>query len=265
MTEEAPPAVKKLLEAWLTNTLTSILDKPAYEAARENARICIAPTVAEQNDPLPPETSITHNVNIAEIVYALEKLEPKVKWPQKMRSDPSTRESNAFCEFHQEQGHKTEDCIALMQEVVNMLHQRHLKELLSDRGGTNFAPGPEQHKGLSKPPSRTRTIQMIMGGSGDTLKFTTTHKLKRSIIHEWYDELEESTIFNNSDTHGLVLPHYDALVINLRILDTNVRLIMMDDGSSTCIIHPRVLAQMKLEDKIVSHCITLTGFNNAIE
>ncbi|XP_019257251.1 PREDICTED: uncharacterized protein LOC109235545 [Nicotiana attenuata] len=39
---------------------------------------------------------------------------------------------------------------------------------------------------------------------------------------------------------------------------------MVDDGSGACIIHPRVLTQMKLEDRIVPRCITLTGFNNIV-
>ncbi|XP_019261572.1 PREDICTED: uncharacterized protein LOC109239459 [Nicotiana attenuata] len=110
---------------------------------------------------------------------------------------------------------------------------------------------------------------MITGGGDDasinSVKFTTTHKLKRSITHEQYDELEESIIFDKSNTHGLVFPHYDALVITLRILDAYVKRIMVDDGSGACIIHPRVLAQMKLEDRIVLRCITLTGFNNTAE
>ncbi|XP_070049921.1 uncharacterized protein [Nicotiana tomentosiformis] len=186
-----------------------------------------------------------------------------------MRSDPSTRKSNALYESHQERGHKTEDCIALRQEVVNMLYQGYLKEQLSDRGRANFSRGREQHQGPPKPPSPSHTIQMIIGGSDDasinSVKFTMTHKLKRSITHERYDEFEESIIFNKSDTHGLVFPHYEALVITLRILDTDVKRIMVDDGSGACIIHPRVLAQMKLEDKIVPRCITLTGFNNAVE
>ncbi|XP_019246259.1 PREDICTED: uncharacterized protein LOC109225904 [Nicotiana attenuata] len=98
-----------------------------------------------------------------------------------------------------------------------------------------------------------------------SVKFTTTHKLKRLITHEQYDELEESIIFDKSDTNGLVFPHYDALVITLRILDTDVRQIVVDDGSGACIIQPRVLAHMRLEDKIVPRCITLTDFNNAVE
>ncbi|XP_019252749.1 PREDICTED: uncharacterized protein LOC109231544 [Nicotiana attenuata] len=63
-TEEAPPAVKTLLEAWLTNTLTSILDKPIQRTNREDARVCVAPATDEQQGP-PLVTGITHNVNDA--------------------------------------------------------------------------------------------------------------------------------------------------------------------------------------------------------
>nr|XP_009794342.1 PREDICTED: uncharacterized protein LOC104241124 [Nicotiana sylvestris] len=150
-----------------------------------------------------------------------------------------------------------------------MLRQGRLKELLSDQERTNFARGRKQHQGPPKLPSPTRTIPMIISDGGDisinNVKFTTTHNLKRLITHERYDELEESIIFDKSDTYGLVFPHYDALIITLQILDTNVRRIMVDDRSGACIIYPRVLAQMKLEDKIVFRCITLTGFNNAVE
>ncbi|XP_019248587.1 PREDICTED: uncharacterized protein LOC109227849 [Nicotiana attenuata] len=207
--------------------------------------------------------------NEREIVYALEKLDTKVQWPQKMKFDPSTRRSNVLCEFHQERGHKTDDCIGLRQEVVRMLNQGHLKELLSDRGRVNFARGCDQPQGPPKPSLPARTIQMIIGGSDDTVtnhvKFTTTHKLKRTVAHERYDGLEDSIIFDKSDTNGLSLPHYDALVITLRVADTDVKRIMVDGGSGACIIHPRVLIQMRLEDKIIPHCITLTGFNNAAE
>nr|XP_009794573.1 PREDICTED: uncharacterized protein LOC104241327 [Nicotiana sylvestris]XP_016493213.1 PREDICTED: uncharacterized protein LOC107812579 [Nicotiana tabacum] len=204
-----------------------------------------------------------------EIVYALEKLSTKVQWPQKMKSDTSTRKSNVLCEFHQERGHKTEDCIGLRQEVVRMLNQGYLKELLSDRGQANFARGRDQPQGTPKPPSPARTIQMIIGGDNDMVinhvKFTTTHKLKRTVAHERYDDLEDSIIFDKSDTNGLSFSHYDALVITLHIADTNVKRIMVDDGSDVSIIYPRVIIQMRLEDKIVPRCITLTGFNNVVE
>nr|XP_016494377.1 PREDICTED: uncharacterized protein LOC107813605 [Nicotiana tabacum] len=180
-----------------------------------------------------------HNfcVSPSEIVYALEKLGTKVQWPQKMKSDPSIRRSNVLCEFHQERGHKTDDCIGLRQEVVRMLNQGYLKELLSDRGRANFARGLGQPQGPPKPPSPACTIQIIIGGSNDMIinhvKFTTTHKLKRIVAHERYDDLEDSIIFNKSDIDGLSFPHYDALVITLRIADTDVKRVMVDDGSGT--------------------------------
>ncbi|XP_070030131.1 uncharacterized protein [Nicotiana sylvestris] len=236
---------------------------------RERHQIYVRGTImlAFRHDEGPSRPRIGTHRNEREIVYALEKLNPKVKWLQKMRSDLNTRKSNALCEFHQERGNKTEDYISLRQDAMNMLHQGHLKELLSNRGRINFTRGREQHP--PKPPSPTRTIQMIIGGGDDAsinnVKFTTTHKLKWPITHERYDELEEIIIFDKSDTHSLVFPYYDALDITLRILDKAMRQIMVDDGSGACIIHPRVLAQMKLGDKIVPRCITLTGFNNAIE
>ncbi|XP_016507694.1 uncharacterized protein LOC107825359 [Nicotiana tabacum] len=149
-----------------------------------------------------------------------------------------------------------------------MLRQGHLKEMLRDKGRNNFARGRE-HQGPPKPPSLTRTINMIIGGGDDAffngVKFTTTHKLKRSITHKRYDRLEESIIFDESDADDLTFLHNNALIITLCILDTDVKHIMVDDGSRACIIHPRVPIEMRLEDKIVSRCITLTGFNNAIE
>ncbi|XP_070055483.1 uncharacterized protein [Nicotiana tomentosiformis] len=149
-----------------------------------------------------------------------------------------------------------------------MLRQGQLKELLRDKGRNNFNRGCK-YQGSPKPPSPACTINMIIGGGYDAsinvVKFTTTHKLKRSITRERYDELEESMIFDELDADGLTFPHNDALVITLRILDTVVKCIMVDDESGVCIIHPWVLTQMRLEDKIVSHCITLTSFNNAVE
>ncbi|XP_075080059.1 uncharacterized protein LOC142165392 [Nicotiana tabacum] len=110
---------------------------------------------------------------------------------------------------------------------------------------------------------------MIIGGGGDMVinhvKFTTMHKLKRTVAHELHDDFEDSIIFDKSDVDDLSFPHYDALVITLRITDTDVKRIMVDDRNGSCIVHPRVLIQMRLVDKIILHCITLMDFNNVVE
>ncbi|XP_019238893.1 PREDICTED: uncharacterized protein LOC109218951 [Nicotiana attenuata] len=126
-------------------------------------RTTIPPSPRLAEGPPRPHTGTQRNKR----VYALEKLSTKVMWPQKMKSDMSTRKSNVLCQFHQERGHKTEDCIALRQEVVNMLNQGHLRELMSDHGQANFGRRREQHQGPPKPPSPARTIQMIISGGDE--------------------------------------------------------------------------------------------------
>ncbi|XP_019238853.1 PREDICTED: uncharacterized protein LOC109218910 [Nicotiana attenuata] len=169
----------------------------------------------------------------------------------------------------QSPGEGLRDFLTRFNRVVKILYQGHLRELMSDRGRANFGREREQHQGPPKPPFPPRTIQRIISGGEEAsinhVKFTTTHKLKRSITHEQYDDLEDSIIFDKSGTDGFTFPHFDALVITLRILDTDVKKIMVDDGCGTCIIHPLVLVQMRLEDKIVPCCITLMDFNNAVE
>nr|XP_009789176.1 PREDICTED: uncharacterized protein LOC104236854 [Nicotiana sylvestris] len=166
-----------------------------------------------------------------------------------MKSDTSTRRSNVLCEFHQERGHKTEHSIGLRQEVVRMLNQRHLKELLRDRGRVNFARGHDQPQGPPKPPSPAHNIPMIIGGGDDAVinhvTFTTTHKPKPTVAHERYDDLKDSIIFDKSDTNGLSFPHNDALVITLRIANTDVKRIMVDDGSDMSGI-PRDIATHRM-------------------
>uniref|UniRef100_A0A1U7Y6P2 Uncharacterized protein LOC104241668 n=1 Tax=Nicotiana sylvestris TaxID=4096 RepID=A0A1U7Y6P2_NICSY len=158
------------------------------ERHQHYVRTTVLPSPRHMEGPPRPYIGTQRN----ERVYALKKLGTMVKCPQKMKSGPNTQKLNAICEFHQERGHKTEDCIGLRQEVVRMLNQGNLKELMSDRGRVNFARGRELPQGPPKPPSPARTIQMIIGGGDEAMinhmKFTTTHKLKRSMTHERYDD-----------------------------------------------------------------------------
>ncbi|XP_019225223.1 PREDICTED: uncharacterized protein LOC109206814 [Nicotiana attenuata] len=191
---------------------------------------------------------------------------PPATWSTHSRS--SKQKSDDFCEFHQDGEQKMEDCNALRLEVVNLLQYGHLKELLGDKGRKTLAKGREC-PGPPKKPSPAHTINMVIGGSDDAsingIKFTTTYKLNRSITHERYEDLEESIIFDESDANGLTFLQNDALVITLRIFYTDVRRIMVDDGSGAYIIHPRVLTQMRHEDKIMPRWITLIDFSNTVE
>ncbi|XP_070028906.1 uncharacterized protein [Nicotiana sylvestris] len=118
-----------------------------------------------------------------------------------------------------------------------------------------------------KPPSPKKTINIISGGeeiNGVTYtvankisKVTATHEKRVQNVLE-----KESITFDDADADGMLTPYKDALVISLLVHDTNVKLVLIDSGSSVNIILLRVLNEMQAEDKLVSKAHTLPGFDN---
>ncbi|XP_070050593.1 uncharacterized protein [Nicotiana tomentosiformis] len=103
---------------------------------------------------------------------------------------------------------------------------------------------------------RTATEQ----GTVDT--FSATKKTKVSVTHS--KRLREDDItFTEEDADGLLLPHNDALVISLNVLDFNIKRVLVDPGSLANIIQWRVLDQAKLNGSIIPATKLLPGFNLA--
>nr|XP_016460360.1 PREDICTED: uncharacterized protein LOC107783848 [Nicotiana tabacum] len=72
------------------------------------------------------------NVSIVELVSAMRNI--KETWFLKpMRSDPSQKDSNLWCEYHGTNDYQTGDCRHLCKEVETLQKNGHLRELLSDR------------------------------------------------------------------------------------------------------------------------------------
>uniref|UniRef100_A0A0D3AU41 Retrotransposon gag domain-containing protein n=2 Tax=Brassica oleracea var. oleracea TaxID=109376 RepID=A0A0D3AU41_BRAOL len=63
----------------------------------------------------------------------------QVKWPQKMKAPYPFRNPGLWCDFHCDNGHKTEDCIALKIEVNELLKKGHLSEFLSEKAKSNLS------------------------------------------------------------------------------------------------------------------------------
>ncbi|XP_075100173.1 uncharacterized protein LOC142176420 [Nicotiana tabacum] len=65
------------------------------------------------------------------------------------------------------------------------------------------------------------------------------------------------------DADGLLLPHNDAIVISLNVLDFKIKRVLVDPGSSTNIIQWILLEQPKLTESIIPATKLLVGFNLA--
>nr|XP_016506566.1 PREDICTED: uncharacterized protein LOC107824329 [Nicotiana tabacum] len=72
---------------------------------------------------------------------------------------------------------------------------------------------------------------------------------------------EDDIIFTKEDADGLLLPHNDALVISLNVLDFKLKCVLVDPESSANIIQWRVLEQDKLNRSIIPATKLLAGFN----
>ncbi|XP_059277661.1 uncharacterized protein LOC132031766 [Lycium ferocissimum] len=211
------------------------------------------------------------------MVAALDKLGNRVKRPGKMKLDPSKINPKHFCEFHKGHGHKTEDCHALGLTVAKLLEQGHLTELLSERGKQAYYQNREQGAPLSLPePKRvvnfiTAGVDSNITGGLDVNKVTYTSGVKFKRVttrNEKRDRLalvKDCITFDEADADNMQFPHNDGLVITLRILDTDIKHVFVDQGSAANIINIRVIEEMKLTSKIIHKSIMLTRLNNSTE
>ncbi|XP_070039499.1 uncharacterized protein [Nicotiana tomentosiformis] len=140
----------------------------------------------------------------------------------------------------------------------------HLREFLSDRAKNNYGRNRDNTESSKAGKETTRqTINMIFWGDEiNGVTFSTARKTKVSITHSKRHR-EDDITFTKEDVDGLQLPHNDALVTSLNVLDFKIKHVLVDPGSSANIIQWRVLEQEKLIGSIILATKLLTGFNLA--
>ncbi|XP_070020143.1 uncharacterized protein [Nicotiana sylvestris] len=89
-------------------------------------------------------------------------------------------------------------------------------------------------------------------------KVTVTHR--KRVCHVLDSDI---ITFDNEDVDGLMIPYSDALIISLRVHDTNVKRLLIDLGSSVNIILPRVVNEVQANDKVIPKARTLSRFYNS--
>ncbi|XP_075082240.1 uncharacterized protein LOC142166795 [Nicotiana tabacum] len=182
-----------------------------------------------------------------------------------MRSDPSKRNPDFWCEFHNDHGHRTADCRLLQGEVKHLLKQGYLTDMFSEKGRQSYMKNRQEPP---KPPSPKRTVNIITGeyevngvtytSAKKTSKVTVTHGKR---VRQDLDG--DNITFDDEDVDSLMIPHNDALVISLPVHDTNVKRVLIHPGSSVNIILLWVVNEIQDNDKVIPKARTLSGFNNS--
>ncbi|XP_030924533.1 uncharacterized protein LOC115951472 [Quercus lobata] len=176
----------------------------------------------------------------------LEKIknEPFFQWPSKMAGDPTKRNQNLYCEYHQEPSHPTNDCRNLKNYLDRLVREGNLRHLLHHPIGQQEQTSVKARQGTLRPP--IGTINVILAALGRTGSHPT-RVMSVARLPAGTDDRESKRAkgmaspilkFSYEDKVGTIQPHDDALVVTLRIGGYDVKRMLVDQGSAVEVMYP---------------------------
>ncbi|XP_013594416.1 PREDICTED: uncharacterized protein LOC106302453 [Brassica oleracea var. oleracea] len=221
---------------------------------------------------------ISHlSISTPELVNVLRQMGQQVKWPQKMKAPDSFRNPGLWCDFHRDNGHKTEDCVALRIEVNELLQKGHLWEFLSEKAKNHLnkeVPAKSFGAIPALPPRQDRVIHVISGGSEiSCVSHAAAKKSTRNTKHGLETTKPKHLLlgtgeisFTAKEQEKILAPHHVALVISLTVANCLVKIILVDNGSSSNIIFQTAYQDLGLEESALTRKITpLIGFSGKVK
>ncbi|KAJ9547211.1 hypothetical protein OSB04_019754, partial [Centaurea solstitialis] len=235
---------------------------------RGDVRICKIPTDENVADPLiKPLARVKHETHansigmqyLDTIFYSAVHVCFCLQFPTKPSKD---KDQNKWCDFHEDHGHTTDECISFKKEISYLKSKGHLKGVILEEQGRPASP------------VHTKVVNCITGGSevcGLTYSAAKRHardgpderRIPDEVKSKIEKELDAMTItFDKDDTQGVHHKHHDAPVIQMTIGNCSTKRIMIDGGSSANVIFADTLKVMGIErSEIVRRSTTLIGFN----
>ncbi|KAF2617112.1 hypothetical protein F2Q68_00040145 [Brassica cretica] len=221
---------------------------------------------------------ISHlSVSRPELINVVRQMGQQVKWPQKMKAPDSFRNPGFWCDFHRDQGHKTEDCVALKIELNELLRKEHLREFLSENAKSHLSmekTGKPTKAAPVSPLRQDRVIHVISGGlevsgisHGAAKKSTwnAKHGLEAAKPKRLLIGMDEIS-FTAKEQEKVLTPHHGALVISLNVANCLVKRILVDNGSSGNIIFQAAYKDQWLEEGALTRRVTpLIGFSGEVK
>ncbi|XP_045809878.1 uncharacterized protein LOC123904235 [Trifolium pratense] len=184
--------------------------------------------------------------------------------------------NNAWCAYHRAKGHDTEKCFRLRDLIEELIRSGHLLKFIDDAAQGRVVVPKVQRQDSKEPPGRdegqTRmriAVNTIAGGfSGGGVSNNARKRYARSVTHEIYLVWNTSSSpvpdisFTAKDGQG-VFPHDDdPLVIQVQILNCDVKRVLIDSGSSADVMYWEAFKVMQLtEEQLQPYEGTLVGFS----
>ncbi|PNX91900.1 gag-pol polyprotein [Trifolium pratense] len=183
---------------------------------------------------------------------------------------------NAWCAYHRCKGHATEKCFRLRDLIEELIKSGHLRKFIEDaaEGRVVVPKKPRQQvqdssERREEPPKERVSVNTIAGGfAGGGESSSARKRYVRQALSETFFVGKSSSnplpdlAFTAKD--GLeVAPHDDdPLVIQVQILNCDVKRVLIDSGSSADILYWEAFKAMQLaEEQLQPYSGTLVGFS----
>ena len=189
-----------------------------------------------------------------------------------MKTDPAKRDLTKYCEFHKDNGHRTDDCIELRKEIEYLIQRGHLRLFVASVGRDQAPPpsprqpAPTQHH---KPLGEIHAISGGFAGEGESNSAWKAH-LRSIISGETLEiqaisklpQLDTTITFSDSDMEGCQHPHDDPLVIRVVVANKTIHRVLVDNGGSADIIFTSAFDKMGFgREKLEPDNTHLLGFS----
>nr|GEY56774.1 reverse transcriptase domain-containing protein [Tanacetum cinerariifolium] len=156
--------------------------------------------------------------------------------------------SNKFCDFHNDKGHSTDECMQLKKQIEELMRAGKLSHLIKE-----IKHGRDQSKaGKKETPTKDKKAAIYM--------IQSRQRMTRQKVTQSFECVREITFPPLSTSSGVEGP----LVIKAKIGGHMVHRMYVDEGSSIEILYEHCFNWLRPEVKnqIVPATTSLTGFND---
>ncbi|GJT25701.1 reverse transcriptase domain-containing protein [Tanacetum coccineum] len=184
-------------------------------------------------------------------ILALDK--GKFKAPPPMTTHVEKRNSNKFCEFHDEVGHNIDECMHLKRQIEEMIKARKLSHLIKEikqRGGKDQPKAAK--KGETSGKDKALAILMVQ----------PWQRVARQRITQSFSPDPEISFPSLGDEDGTKGP----MIIEAKIGGHFIHQMYVDEGSSSEILYEHCFNRLRPEVKnqMVPATVPLVGFSGEI-
>ncbi|XP_059446567.1 uncharacterized protein LOC132178131 [Corylus avellana] len=167
--------------------------------------------------------------------------DPAFKWPTKMRTPSFKRTNQRWCEYHNDRGHLTEDCISQRHEIENFIRNGKLVRFLAGERNRGRDPQEPLQQNDNEAPERRQDDHVLskglepfvygyqetpsaprgLAGGGESNLARKAHARRVNTEEVLFLERPSKTqekdpmilSFSEEDAKGVAMPHDDVLMV----------------------------------------------------